>query len=234
MCFDPLTGPDGSTTSVDTCGNGELDDGDECDGEAFGEVSCESLGFDTGELVCSDSCTIDDSGCQSITVVQNDDGNCVSALACAPKGGPGNPQEAVECFDRPAEASAVAGVEYLLAEGPPNSPTGATAVIYEWNGVGSMPGAVVGEFELPAEQVATDFGVVVFDEPVSVEGGAFCVGIRGSDPTETIRLRGANTFGLESASFVHAPVCIGPELTPVVDIGGAGNWYVRAMVLSAD
>lgn len=46
-----------------TCGNGALDAGEQCDGSLLGGQTCVTLGFDGGELSCSDSCVLDTSGC---------------------------------------------------------------------------------------------------------------------------------------------------------------------------
>ncbi len=47
-----------------TCGNGMIEAGEACDGEALADQTCVSLGFDEGELGCSDDCTaLDDSEC---------------------------------------------------------------------------------------------------------------------------------------------------------------------------
>lgn len=47
-----------------TCGDGILDEGEDCDQSALGEGSCQSLGFDTGRLVCNPaSCRYDTSQC---------------------------------------------------------------------------------------------------------------------------------------------------------------------------
>lgn len=40
------------------CGDNIKDTGEECDGADFGSTSCTSLGFESGGLTCSDSCTI--------------------------------------------------------------------------------------------------------------------------------------------------------------------------------
>ncbi len=50
-----------------TCGNGILEDGEECDGLDFGGRTCESLGLGQGTLVCTKDCRIDSSGCVSST-----------------------------------------------------------------------------------------------------------------------------------------------------------------------
>ena len=56
--------PSGCAQPPDPCGNGLLDQGEACDGPAFGEVSCESLGHWGGSLTCSNHCqTIDDASC---------------------------------------------------------------------------------------------------------------------------------------------------------------------------
>jgi hypothetical protein len=45
------------------CGNGEVDEGEDCDGSELGGETCESLGFESGELACQ-NCFFDTSGCQ--------------------------------------------------------------------------------------------------------------------------------------------------------------------------
>jgi hypothetical protein len=44
-----------------TCGNGELDPGEACDGTT--PVTCGSLGFGPGAIPCTATCTLDTSGC---------------------------------------------------------------------------------------------------------------------------------------------------------------------------
>jgi len=49
--------PDTSSTGlVEPCGNGALDPDEVCDGEAFGDLTCVSQGFLSGELTCDDNC----------------------------------------------------------------------------------------------------------------------------------------------------------------------------------
>jgi len=60
----PLPGSSG-----DPCGNGELDDGEECDSSNLGEETCESLGHGPGMLSCDPvTCTYDTSMCQSFPI----------------------------------------------------------------------------------------------------------------------------------------------------------------------
>jgi cysteine-rich repeat protein len=46
------------------CGNGTLNEGEECDGYELGDATCESLGYDGGGLFCTSECTYDTSSCQ--------------------------------------------------------------------------------------------------------------------------------------------------------------------------
>jgi hypothetical protein len=55
-------------TQSDTCGDGEIDSGEECDFQAFGGVTCNDYGFDRGNLDCAPGCVIDAANCY-------DDGN---------------------------------------------------------------------------------------------------------------------------------------------------------------
>lgn len=56
----------------DTCGNGEIEAGEECDFQAFGGVTCSDYGFDRGNLDCAPGCVIDAGNCY-------DDGNPTGA-----------------------------------------------------------------------------------------------------------------------------------------------------------
>lgn len=47
------------------CGNGRLEGDEQCDGEDLGGVTCESLGYLGGTLVCGPGCTLDERGCTS-------------------------------------------------------------------------------------------------------------------------------------------------------------------------
>lgn len=46
-----------------TCGDGIIQEGEDCDASEAGTGTCQSLGFDTGRLVCSTSCKYDTSLC---------------------------------------------------------------------------------------------------------------------------------------------------------------------------
>ena len=47
------------------CGNGILENGEQCDGSAFGGASCASQGFSGGTLSCNSNCTFNTSACTS-------------------------------------------------------------------------------------------------------------------------------------------------------------------------
>ncbi|TXD33909.1 hypothetical protein FRC98_20140 [Lujinxingia vulgaris] len=49
--------------------------GEVCDGTALGDLTCASLGFDGGELGCSETCTLDTSGCTRDPVCGDDSVN---------------------------------------------------------------------------------------------------------------------------------------------------------------
>jgi len=59
-----------SCTKIESdCGNGEIDEGEQCDGANLNEQSCETQGFDGGTLSCNEDCQFDTSGCTTITKV---------------------------------------------------------------------------------------------------------------------------------------------------------------------
>jgi hypothetical protein len=55
-----------STDMPDPCGNGMIDNGEDCDGVDLGGADCVSQGFDQGMLACNDDCTFDVSACETI------------------------------------------------------------------------------------------------------------------------------------------------------------------------
>ncbi|HPL25785.1 MAG TPA: hypothetical protein PLV44_09170 [Myxococcota bacterium] len=48
------------------CGNGEIDEGEQCDGANLNEQTCETQGFDGGTLTCTAICQFDTTGCTKI------------------------------------------------------------------------------------------------------------------------------------------------------------------------
>lgn len=50
----------------DPCGNGRIDEDEDCDGQELGGATCVSLGYAGGELGCSDDCSFDLSGCEPV------------------------------------------------------------------------------------------------------------------------------------------------------------------------
>jgi hypothetical protein len=58
-------GPE-TSTGESPCGNGSLDEGEDCDGDAGSDATCESRGFPGGILACDASCLFDESGCNPV------------------------------------------------------------------------------------------------------------------------------------------------------------------------
>lgn len=53
----------GCADQNDQCGNGYIDDGEQCDGYILGTNTCESAGFAGGTLACRSDCRLDTSAC---------------------------------------------------------------------------------------------------------------------------------------------------------------------------
>ena len=51
----------------DECGNGTLDADEECDGHEMGGSTCKSLGYHSGTLYCTATCSLDRSSCALCT-----------------------------------------------------------------------------------------------------------------------------------------------------------------------
>lgn len=81
------------TVSLD-CGNGVIDDGEECDGNELGGMTCGDLeGFQVGDLSCSNDCTFDTSQCIGELcgngVIDDDeecDGTALGGMTCSDLG----------------------------------------------------------------------------------------------------------------------------------------------------
>jgi cysteine-rich repeat protein len=78
---------DGACVAPARCGDNDVNaDDEECDGDDFANTDCMSLGFDSGELGCSESCTIDSSDCSGdacadVTCDSPPDANCAGTIA---------------------------------------------------------------------------------------------------------------------------------------------------------
>lgn len=82
-----------STTNGDTCGDGALDAGEDCDGAELGGATCDSIGmgFTDGTLTCADDCTYDTSGCSTcgndlVEGAEECDGPDLAGSVCADLG----------------------------------------------------------------------------------------------------------------------------------------------------
>ena len=53
----------GETDDPELCGNGDIDQGEACDGENFNGQTCASQGFTHGDLSCDDACEVHTDGC---------------------------------------------------------------------------------------------------------------------------------------------------------------------------
>lgn len=91
-----------------SCGNGEIDIGEACDGDELGGQTCTDLGFVGGELSCNDDCMLDATNCSNQLcgngVAEGDeecDGLDFGGVNCVDLGfGPGLPMCADDCtFD---------------------------------------------------------------------------------------------------------------------------------------
>ncbi|MGK3962323.1 DUF4215 domain-containing protein [Sorangium sp. So ce118] len=61
----------GGAAAPGACGNGVAEQDEACDGTDLGNATCQSLGFDSGELRCSPECAADTSGCAGVEGCQD-------------------------------------------------------------------------------------------------------------------------------------------------------------------
>ncbi|MCE2486323.1 MAG: beta-propeller fold lactonase family protein [Desulfurellaceae bacterium] len=67
------------------CGNGNIESNEECDGQTFGGQTCQSLGFDGGDLSCTEQCNLDLNQCTGgmPVLVANSGDDSVSLVSAA-------------------------------------------------------------------------------------------------------------------------------------------------------
>lgn len=78
---------DDPACGAESCGNGQLDQGEACEADDLAGEDCLSQGFDGGELACSADCTLDTSACTTVScgdgiVQMNEDCDCAGAMGC--------------------------------------------------------------------------------------------------------------------------------------------------------
>lgn len=56
-----------ATVRISICGNGIIDGGEDCEGENLNSQTCQSLGFDSGDLTCDIACSFDIFNCSYIS-----------------------------------------------------------------------------------------------------------------------------------------------------------------------
>jgi len=61
--FSTLLSPSKGAANQYSCGDGLIDDGEECDSNNMNDLSCASLGFASGTMLCTSSCAVDFSNC---------------------------------------------------------------------------------------------------------------------------------------------------------------------------
>ena len=88
------SGSSGSTSTSDggpECGNGVVEFGEMCDGDAFEDATCEGEGFGGGQLGCTADCQLVLDGCCLPTGADcsllDPTQNCCGFLACGPLSG---------------------------------------------------------------------------------------------------------------------------------------------------
>ena len=67
------------------CGNGNIESNEECDGQTFGGQTCQSLGFDGGDLSCTEQCNLNLEECTGgmPVLVANSGDDSVSMVSAA-------------------------------------------------------------------------------------------------------------------------------------------------------
>jgi hypothetical protein len=72
-----------NATNCQTCGNGQLNAGEQCDGTNLNNQSCLTQGFDGGALSCNNSCFFNITGCADELCTDNLDNDFDGQIDCA-------------------------------------------------------------------------------------------------------------------------------------------------------
>jgi len=104
-----------STGPTSECGNGGIDEGEECDGANWQGATCESLGFVGGALACSEECRFDTSGCSNcgngeVNLGEECDGSDLNAETCAGLGYSGSGLSCTGCQLDASECEPMTGM----------------------------------------------------------------------------------------------------------------------------
>ena len=106
------SGEDAPTDAEPICGNGNAEEGEECDGTDLRGRTCASFGFSAGMIVCDGDCGVDLGGCRNpacgdgICDLHEDPASC--AADCRPPCGDGSCGEDEDQLACPADCGAVA------------------------------------------------------------------------------------------------------------------------------
>jgi hypothetical protein len=221
-CFGPL------------CGDGVIDEPESCDGLDLAGNDCEVMGYDGGMLGCTDTCTLDLSGCHYIEPLQNDNGNCgFYEIGCGDETGTfGNPLDLLECYSAnvlpPLE---IVSVEYFLGAFQTPLPDALELVVHEWAGPGNAPGDLIDSVELdPIIEIVSGGYVLVLATPITSDEATFCIGFHGEDPLDGFRVEFTNDDGLVGESWYTAEACNIPDPIELTELSASGNFCIRPTV----
>lgn len=76
-------GGTGGATVSNTCGNGQIEQGESCDGSNLNGMTCSSLGFQSGTLGCAAGCAFDTSQCVGAVTVKVSPSRTSCTAPCA-------------------------------------------------------------------------------------------------------------------------------------------------------
>jgi cysteine-rich repeat protein len=239
-CVLAICGDGVVNTKEEDCDDANMVDDDECPN------SCVPTCGDSltqGSEDCDDANMVTLDGCNACVAEQlesldNVMGVCTVQRGCTNPGGTnGNPQELVECFTAqdltvPFE---VVTFTYQIGNNSP-APAALEIVVYAWDGVGA-PGTVLGSEDVAAPDLASGEHTVVLLTPVQIDDvdGTFCVGLRGTDPTDGFRAMGTDTLNEPTTSYFKAPGCDLPNfiILDTLDVN-ANNWCFQSTILQVE
>ncbi|MEZ4301120.1 MAG: pre-peptidase C-terminal domain-containing protein [Polyangiaceae bacterium] len=200
-------GGQGGTGGQSLCGNGTIDPGEQCDGDALGTATCQSEGFDGGTLACAADCTLNVS-------------NCTGAEIC----GDGKDNDGDGLTDCEERECAPACEDSCLAPIPLTDPA-------------DTPGLSAGHANQLTPSCAAESGAEVaysitaattgMLDAILIEDGSatFSLSVRTDCASDASELGCTTTYvaGQDSTLKLSVPVTEGQTLILVVDTEGASS-----------
>lgn len=197
-----------TTTSTNTlCGNGAVDVGEVCDGEALGGATCVSLGYPGGQLACGPTCNYDLSTCEGSE-------NCIDGLD-------NDGDSLVDCEEPKCASECGSACQSPPVLGDGDDPNGTTT-----GHANSLQASCVAQSGPDVAYVITPTQTGALDLTLFENGsGPLSVSVRTACGSAASEIGCSNSYapGAADQKMLSVPVTIGQPVFVVIDGDGAAS-----------